>query len=56
MKISKDKSRYFNGYVSLRSSNTSPGESIDIKENVKSHPLKEQTRSKLTKMQDWLEI
>ena len=35
MKVSKNYSKYFNGYVPPRSSNTSPGESIDVKENVR---------------------
>jgi isopenicillin N synthase-like dioxygenase len=37
MKISQEKSRYFNGYKWPRSTNISPGESVDVKESVR-HP------------------
>ena len=34
MKISQEKSKYFNGYKWPRSTNISPGESVDVKESV----------------------
>jgi hypothetical protein len=34
MKISQEKSKYFNGYKWPRSTNISPGEGIDVKESV----------------------
>ncbi|APA15228.1 hypothetical protein SS1G_08844 [Sclerotinia sclerotiorum 1980 UF-70] len=33
-KIDKRHSRYFNGYMGLKSSNISPGESVDVKESI----------------------
>ncbi|KAK6597288.1 2OG-Fe(II)oxygenase superfamily protein, partial [Botrytis cinerea] len=33
-KIDKSHSRYFNGYMGLKSSNISPGESVDVKESI----------------------
>jgi isopenicillin N synthase-like dioxygenase len=36
MKISQEYSKYFNGYKWPRSTNISPGESIDVKESVDS--------------------
>ena len=35
MKISQQKSKYFNGYKWPRSTNISPGESVDVKESVR---------------------
>jgi hypothetical protein len=35
MKISQERSKYFNGYKWPRSTNISPGESIDVKESVR---------------------
>lgn len=34
MRVAKLKSKYFNGYNGPRSTNISPGESVDIKESV----------------------
>ncbi|KAG4430392.1 hypothetical protein IFR05_014131 [Cadophora sp. M221] len=34
MRVSKDKSKYFNGYNGPRSTNISPGESVDVKESL----------------------
>lgn len=34
MKVSQEKSKYFNGYKWPRSTNISPGESVDVKESV----------------------
>jgi hypothetical protein len=34
MKISQQKSKYYNGYKWPRSTNISPGESVDVKETV----------------------
>jgi hypothetical protein len=37
MKVSQDLSKYFNGYRWPRSTNISPGESVDVKESVRIH-------------------
>ena len=37
MKISQSFSKYFNGYRGPRSTNISPGESVDVKETVCDH-------------------
>jgi isopenicillin N synthase-like dioxygenase len=34
MKVSQSFSRYFNGYKGPRTTNISPGESVDVKESV----------------------
>ncbi len=34
MKVSKSFSKWFNGYSGPRSTNISPGESVDVKETV----------------------
>jgi isopenicillin N synthase-like dioxygenase len=34
MKVSKSKSKYFNGYNGSRTTNISPGESVDVKESL----------------------
>lgn len=35
MKVSQSFSKYFNGYKGPRTSNISPGESVDVKESVR---------------------
>ncbi|CZS92900.1 probable isopenicillin N synthetase [Rhynchosporium agropyri] len=34
MKVSKDKSKYFNGYIGSKRTNISPGESVDMRETL----------------------
>ncbi|MAD83042.1 MAG: hypothetical protein CL912_08760 [Deltaproteobacteria bacterium] len=56
MRVSKSKSKYFNGYNGPRSTNISPGESVDIKESVLARRIPEHRHALLTFITAWLAI